>query len=144
LAVFTAGLATTVFSGLVDQLSIDAPGFVLAVAAVAVTGLLAGIADRRPRWWATWGAAIAAGATTVVAVAHWWVSATGLIANHYPPTMLLWVWLGLWASGVAVTGWWSGAAIIRTVRILSAPLTVIAAFLLINAHYGYWPTAGVL
>jgi S-formylglutathione hydrolase FrmB len=58
--------------------------------------------------------------------------------------MLLWVWLSLWASGVAGTGWWSGAAIIRAIRILSAPLTVVAAFLLINAHYGYWPTAGVL
>jgi enterochelin esterase-like enzyme len=131
-----------VYSGLADQISIDAPRFVLAVTAVAVTGLASGVADRRRRWWATWGVAIAATASLVVGAAHWWVSASGLVADHYPPSMLVWVWFGLWAVGVAATGWWSGAAFIRTVRILTAPVTVLAAFLLINAHYGYWPTVG--
>jgi enterochelin esterase-like enzyme len=144
LALVASGLVAAVYWGLANQISIDAPRFVLEVAVVAVTGLAAGVADRRRRWWATWGAAIAVTASFVVAAAHWWVSASGLIADHYPPSMLVWVWFGLWAVGVAATGWWSGAFVIRMVRVLTAPVTVLAVFLLINAHYGYWPTVGTV
>jgi enterochelin esterase-like enzyme len=138
------GLAVTVYSGWANQVSIDTPGFVVLAGAVAVIGLVVGVADRRGRWWATWGVAIAASATLVVAAAHWWVSESGLVADHYPASILVWVWLGVWAVGVAVTGWWSGTAVIRVARLLAAPLAVLAAFLLVNAHYGYWPTVGVL
>jgi S-formylglutathione hydrolase FrmB len=144
LTVVALGLVATVYSGLADQVAIDAPGFVSAAAAVAVIGMVVGVADRGAKWWATWGLANAAMATAVVAAAHWWVSASGLVADHYPPTILVWVWLGVWAVGVGMTGWWSGAAVIRVARLLTAPVAVTAAFLLVNAHYGYWPTVGVL
>jgi enterochelin esterase-like enzyme len=144
LAVTALGLVGTVYSGLANQVSIDTRGFVAPAVAVAVIGLVVGVADRRGRWWATWGVAIAVLATVVVAAAHWWVSESGLVADHYPPSILVWVWLAVWAVGVAVTGWWSGAAVIRVARLLAAPLAVLAAFLLVNAHYGYWPTVGVL
>jgi S-formylglutathione hydrolase FrmB len=144
LTVMAAGLAGAVYAGSADQVAIDAPGFVFAAAAVAVIGLVVGVADRRGRWWSRWGVAIGAVATGVVAVAHWWVSASGLVADRYPPSILVWVWLGVWAVGVAVTGWWSGPAVIRVARLLAAPLAVLAAFLLVNAHYGYWPNVGVL
>lgn len=136
--------AAVVWSGAVNQMSVDTSGLVWAVAAVAAVGLGVGVAGRPLRWWATWGVGIAIAATLVVASARWWILDSGLVSEHYPPTFLLWVWLGLWAVGVAGTGWWSGAAAVRMARVLAAPLALLAAFLLINAHYGYWPTMGVL
>ena len=32
----------------------------------------------------------------------------------------------------------------KVARVLAAPLALVAAFLLINWHYGYWPTMSVL
>jgi S-formylglutathione hydrolase FrmB len=136
--------AAVVWSGIVDQISVDAGGLVSAVVAVAAVGLGVGVVGRPRRWWATWGVGIAVSATVVVASARWWILDSGLVSEHYPPTFLLWVWLGLWAVGVAGTGWWSGGAAVRMARAVAAPLVVVAAFLLVNAHYGYWPTVGVL
>ena len=142
--VMALGLVSTVCSGVANQVSIDTPGFVLTATVIAAVGLVVSLVDRGARWWATWGAMIAGAATALVVAAHWWVSASGLVADHYPPSILLWVWLGVWAIGVGATGWWSGAGVIRMARVLTVPVAVLTAFLLINAYYGYWPTLGVL
>jgi enterochelin esterase-like enzyme len=136
--------AIVVWSGAVDQVSVVAGGLVRMVAVIAGAGVVIGVAGRSRRWWATWGVGIAVADTVVIATAHWWILNSGLVNEHYPPTILLWVWFGLWASGVALTGWWSGGPAVRVARALAAPVALIAAFLLINAHYGYWPTTGVL
>ena len=146
LALITSGLVAggLVWGGLADQVAMNAAGPVLGVTAVAAVGIVAGVAGRPRRWWLTWGAGIAVAATVVVAAAHWWLSASGLVADHYPPSFLVWTWLGVWAVGVGVTGWWTGARAIRVVRALAAPVALASAFLLINSHYGYWPTVGAL
>ena len=114
------------------------------VVGLAAAGVLVGVAGRGQRWWATWGLGIATAAVLVVAGLRWWLHTTGLVDQHYPPSFLVWVWAALVAVGIAATGWWSGRAAVRVVRILTAPLVVFASFLLINSHYGYWPTMGAL
>jgi hypothetical protein len=47
--------AAVVWSGTVNQMSVDTSGLVRAVAAVAAVGLLVGVVGRALRWWATWG-----------------------------------------------------------------------------------------
>ncbi len=136
--------AVVAVSGALDHISIVADGLVGGFVAAAAVGLAIGVAGRALRWWATWGAGIAVAAAVVVAAAYSWIRVTGLVTDHYPPTFLLWVWLALVACGVAVTGWWSGGVAVRVVRVVAAPLAVLTAFLLINQHYGYWPTVSVL
>jgi S-formylglutathione hydrolase FrmB len=144
LAICVVALGAVVGSGLVDQLSLDSLSTVFPVVAVAALGVAAGAVGRGWRWWCSWGLSIATVTTLAVVWAHSWVANSGLAAEHYPPTFLLWVWVALWALGVAATGWWTGGVAVRAVRALAAPLAVAAAFLLINMHYGYWPTVGVL
>lgn len=131
-------------SGLMDQTAIGTRGPVASVVGLAGIGIVVGVAGRPTRWWATWGVGIALASTVVVASANWWILESGLVSAHYPPVFLFWAWLGVWAIGVGLTGWWSGGAAIRVTRVLAAPMAVLAAFLVINAHYGYWPTMGVL
>jgi hypothetical protein len=114
------------------------------VVALALAGLAVGVAGRSRRWWLTWGVGIVVAAAVVTAVAEWWLKASGLVDQHYPPTFALWVWGSLAALGVAVTGWWSGPAVVRVVRVVTVPIALFGSFLLINAHYGYWPTMGAL
>jgi len=144
LGVSAVAVAGVVWSGAADQVAVDASGVVLVVGVVAAVGLVVGVAGRSRRWWSRWGLGIGVASTAVVAAAHWWISDSGVVADHYPPSFLVWVWLGVWAVGVAATGWWAGATAVRLARTLAAPVALLAAFLLINAHYGYWPTVGTL
>jgi S-formylglutathione hydrolase FrmB len=107
---------------------------------VAAACLLASTASRTSRWWRTWGAGLAAATTIVVAVAHWWIRHSGLVLDKYPDRFVIFAWLAVAAVGIGVTGWWGGPAALRVVRVLAAPTSVLAAFLLINSYYGYWPT----
>lgn len=127
-----------------DRVPID-HGWVLdTLVVLAVAALVAGLLDRSRRWWLTWGIATAVGAAGVVAAAAWLVWHTGLVDQHYPPSFLAWGWAAVWAALVALSGWWSGPVAARAVRLLAAPLVVLASFCLANAHYGYWPTLGAL
>jgi enterochelin esterase-like enzyme len=112
--------------------------------AVAGIGLVVGVARRGLRWWATWGVGIAVVAAGMVLVARWWIGWSGLVTEHYPPSFAVWIWIALWTVGVALTGWWSGGAAVRVARVLTVPVALLASFLVIDAHYGYWPTVGVL
>jgi Putative esterase len=139
-----AGVAATVWSGLADGISADSGGTVTTAAVTAAVLLVAGVARRPRRWWSTRGISIVAGSAALAFAGRWWIEATGLVAEHYPLSFLLWTGLALSAVGVAVAGGPSGAIAVRTVRILAAPAAVLAAFLLINDHYGYYPTVGAV
>jgi S-formylglutathione hydrolase FrmB len=125
-----------------NNTSIDSGWLLDALLGAACAGLVAGVVTRPLRWWATWGLGIAAVSVIVVWAVAWWIRASGLVGEGYPPSFYLWIWAGLWAVGVAITGWWSGGMATRLSRILTAPVVLITAFCLINAHYGYWPTVG--
>jgi S-formylglutathione hydrolase FrmB len=127
-----------------DTTSIDHGWFLIVAVTIAVMGMVVGASGRGWRWWATWGLGIAAAAASVTALAAWWVLHAGIVTEPYPASFEVWVGTALWATGVAVTGWWSGHGAVRAVRLVTAPVAVLAAFCLINAHYGYWPTVGAL
>jgi S-formylglutathione hydrolase FrmB len=140
----TGAVAVWVLSGGADAVGLDRGAALDVVLSATGLGLVVGVARRPARWWATWGIGLACGAAAAVGVARWWLRHSGLVVDHYPPTFLLWVGLALWAVGVALTGWWSDGMAVRVVRVLAAPAALLAAFLLINSHYGYWPTVGAL
>jgi S-formylglutathione hydrolase FrmB len=147
-AVTLAGLAVATLLlalyGPDGSLSLLAQPFIAAAIGLAAAGVLIGVAGRPRSWWLTWGLGIGLAAAVVVAGLWWWVGASGLVTQHYPPSFLAWVWAGLVAFGIGVTGWWTGPAVIRVVRFITVPVTLFASFLLINLHYGYWPTMGDL
>lgn len=118
--------------------------FLDTVVTLGVLGLIIGLVGRSRRWWLTWGLGTAAASVGVVALAAWWVRHIGLVDQHYPPSFLAWGWGAVWATALAVTGWWSGALVVRVVRLLTAPIVVLASFCLVNSHYGYWPSLGAL
>jgi len=64
--------------------------------------------------------------------------------DHYPPTFRLWVGLGVLAMLVAIAGWSRASQLRKLVAVVTVPLTLAAAFVLINSHYAYWPTVGDL
>ncbi len=140
-AAVVAGLALYGPDGSLSLLDGPLPACVLALSSA---GLVVGLSGRSGHWWATWGVAIAGYATLVAVIVHWWLRRTGLVDQHYPPTFLLWGWVAVAALGVAVTGLWDGPATLRVTRVLTVPVTVFASFLLVNAHYGYWPTMAAL
>jgi Putative esterase len=138
-----AALLVTLYGPDSSMSLLDGP-FPAAVIVLATSGLVVGVLGRPRRWWATWGLGLAGTAAAGVAVAAWWIRHTGLVDEHYPPSFLAWGWAGLVAVGLGLTGWWSGPALRRVVCVVTAPLTLFASLLLINSHYGYWPTMGAL
>jgi hypothetical protein len=126
------------------SLSLVAGPFPTVVVGLAVIGVVVGVAGRPRRWGVTRGIGIALVASGVVASSRWWILRCGLVDQHYPPSFLLWVWGALFAVGVALSGWWSGTAVVRVARLVTAPIALFASFVLINTHYGYWPTMGAL
>jgi S-formylglutathione hydrolase FrmB len=125
-----------------NNTSIDSGWLLDALLGAACAGLVAGVVSRPLRWWATWGLGLAAVSVLVVWGGAWYIRASGLVGEGYPPSFYLWVWAAVWAVGVAGTGWWSGGMATRLTRLLTAPIVLITSFCLINAHYGYWPTVG--
>jgi S-formylglutathione hydrolase FrmB len=137
-------VAVFVVADFLDTTSIDHGWFLIVVVTVVLVGIVVGVTGRGWRWWATWGLGTAAASVAVTALAAWWISRAGIVNEPYPASFKVWVAAALWAVGVAITGWWSGHAAVRAVRLLTAPLAVFTAFCLINANYGYWPTVGAL
>jgi S-formylglutathione hydrolase FrmB len=144
IVVAVAVAAVCVVVDVLDTTSIDHGWFPIVVVTISVIGTVVGVAGRGRRWWATWGLGITLASAAVTALAAWWLFHAGIVAEPYPPSFKVWVGAALWAIGVAITGWWSGGAAVRAVRLVTAPAAVLAAFCLINAHYGYWPTVGAL
>jgi S-formylglutathione hydrolase FrmB len=137
-------ISVAVFAGWFDSLNVLHGAALWVPVGVASACLLASIAGRSARWWRSWGAGLVAAATIVVLVARWWIRHSGLVLDKYPTRFVFFVWFAVAAVGIAVTGWWSGPVALRAVRVLAAPASVLAAFLLINSYYGYWPTVATL
>jgi S-formylglutathione hydrolase FrmB len=110
---------------------------------LAVAGLATVIVRRDNRWWSvTLPRLVAASAAPVAGLA--WYLRHSAIRDHYPPTFGLWIGAALLAVLAAIFGWRSSGAWRRAVAVATVPLTFASAFLLINSHYGYWPTLGDL
>jgi len=115
-----------------------------AVPALAVMASAVSIARRPTRWWWKTLPRLVASAAVAVTVLAWYLRHSGLIMDHYPATFRLWIGGALLALLVAVAGWRSACRWQKAVAVAVVPLCCASAFLLINAHYSYWPTLGDL
>jgi S-formylglutathione hydrolase FrmB len=99
---------------------------------------------RDRRWWGVTlpvllGVTVAAVAITVAVL-----RATRTVIDHYPPSFTVWVGLAVLTTVAAAAGFRRGGRWRRVAALGAAPSTFAAAFVLINAHYAYWPTVGDL
>src|SRR5205823_7736521 len=115
-----------------------------AVLGLALAGLGVTIVRRSRRWWSVILPGLVVASALPAAGLAWYLGHSGTVKDHYPPTFGLWVGAPLLALGVAIAGWRSAGPWRRAVAVATVPLTVATAFLLINSHYGYWPTVGDL
>ena len=115
-----------------------------AVLGLALAGLGVTIVRRSRRWWSVILPGLVVASALPAAGLAWYLGHSGTVKDHYPPTFGLWVGAPLLALGVAIAGWRSAGRWRRAVAVATVPLTVATAFLLINSHYGYWPTVGDL
>jgi S-formylglutathione hydrolase FrmB len=130
--------------GWLDGLELMAPPFVGGVA--ILTGVLAAIVlvRRRRHWWTRTLPLLVAAATLCVMLIAWYVRASGTITDSYPISIGGWAAVALLVTFGAAATWRFSSARRRIAGLAAAPLAFAAAFLLINAHYGYWPTLGDL
>ncbi len=155
-----SGLA--VRAGWLDGLVLDS-GTTMVLVVVAAFACLVVVLMRRPRrWWFRTLPVVVVSTTALVAGVAWYLGASHTITDPYPPTFLVWVGLALASPALVGTGRRRDRAPIqpgrlgeapdramavrarRLASVLAVPLAVAAAFILINSHYGYWPTLGDL
>jgi S-formylglutathione hydrolase FrmB len=112
----------------------------LAIQAVTVALLVFAIGWRTRRWRLVWLPISALIGVSVALVTHWNISTNGLAGDPAPRG--LWLWLGLTglAAGVAVLGWRSADWRRRGASLLTVPLTILCAALMLNLWVGYFPT----
>src|SRR5438270_372723 len=135
-----AGLAMFSF----DRVPLNHGTVVAVLPVVAIAALAAALVRGGRRWWCVTLPAIVAVSGMAVGLAAWYVRGHSLIRDHYPKSFLVWIAEVLVAGAAAAAGWRRVGRWRRVVAAASVPLTVASAFVLINAHYAYWPTVGDL
>ena len=95
---------------------------------------------RTRRWRLLWLPVSALTGVSLAWVTHWNIATNGLAGDPAPPG--LWVWLALTglAVGVAALGWRSADWRRRGASLLTVPLTMLCAALMLNLWVGYFPT----
>ncbi len=130
--------------GWLDGVRIDAPLEVAPVAVVAAALIAAVTVRRSRRWWTRSLPALVAGVVVVEWAISWYLRASATIVDSYPASFLVWAGLALLTPAVVVAGWSTAGRGRRLAGAVAVPVAVAAAFLMINSHYGYWPTLGDL
>src|SRR5205814_2765157 len=106
--------------------------------------LFASLVRLQRRWLTVLLPAVVTGAALVVAGIAVWLRQSGTVTDHYPPSFIVWAFAVFVALAAAPVGFRSAAWWRRAAALAAVPLTASAAFLLVNSHYGYWPTLGDL
>jgi S-formylglutathione hydrolase FrmB len=109
----------------------------LMVEVVAGLMLLLAIGFRSGRWWLRWMPIVAAlGVLTALAV-RWYVAFEGLAGD--PAPLRFWMWTGMTGAAVAILvfGWPSARWWRRIVSVVSIPLCLLCAALMLNVWVGY-------
>jgi S-formylglutathione hydrolase FrmB len=131
-------------TGHLDRLSLDTPGVMWPLVVGAVILVPTALFRRSIGWWTRTMPVLAAGAAGFVSAIAWYLRASDTITDAYPPSFLFWAAAAIvTVVGVAV-GWRRAGPGQRLAGLVAAPLCVAATVVLINTHYGYWPTLGDL
>jgi S-formylglutathione hydrolase FrmB len=128
----------------VDGLSLTQGVIVRAVPALGAAAAAAGVTRRDRRWWVTTLPRLTLAAAGTVAAGAWYLHHSGTIPGRYPDRFRLWAGAALLSLLVAIVGWHPARPWRRAVSVAAVPLTVASLFVLVNAHYAYWPTFGDL
>ncbi|MBI3690310.1 MAG: hypothetical protein HY239_06540, partial [Mycolicibacterium aromaticivorans] len=113
----------------------------LTIEIVAAIALIVAIGWRRSRrWWLLWLPVCVVVGLLGALAARMYVNSEGLASD--PAPFYLWVWIGVFAAGVAVAvlGWRGNSWWRRGVAVLAIPLTLVAALLALNKWVGYYPS----
>ena len=139
------GLAVRAFStSWPARIPLDALWLLPGAPAVAVILLAITLARRGRQWWSRVVPTALAITVGIVAVLTWWLRASGTVKDAYPASFTVWVGVAVFTIMLAVLGSRGATFTQRSAGWIAVPATVVAAFLLINSHYGYWPTLGDL
>jgi S-formylglutathione hydrolase FrmB len=142
--VIVAGTIALIRSGVFDHVSLLRGPFPWLIKGSAIASIALALTGRDRKWW-TRQLPIAVAATTVVVLfTAWTLKWSGTITDKYPRTFLVWTGGAVFSLASLAPGFMPSAIWRKVVRFAALPLTVFAAFLLINAQYGYWPTLGGL
>jgi S-formylglutathione hydrolase FrmB len=136
-----AGLAG---SGHLDGLSLDTPRVMWPVVLATFVLVPVALARRSFVWWTRTVPVLAAAAAVTVGVVAWYLRASDTITDSYPPSFLVWAAAAIVTVAGVVVGWRRAGPGQRLAGLVAAPLCVIATIVVINTHYGYWPTVGDL
>ena len=137
-----AGLALLADTGHLDRLSLDTPAVMWPLVIGTVVLVPVALVRRSFGWWTRTMPVLAAGAALFVSAIAWYLRASDTITDSYPPSFLFWAATAIvTVIGVAV-GWRRAGPGQRLAGLVAAPLCVVATVVLINTHYGYWPTLG--
>lgn len=140
-----AVVGSLALAGALDRVRVDRGPAEWAVIAAAFGGGMVSVTGQPARWWRRWGAGCALAATALVVAGAVLISAANLDGGTpYPSEFLLYGWVALFVAGAGLCGVASGPVLVRTARALTAPAALLAAFLVINGFYGYWPTVDAL
>ena len=109
----------------------------LTVQLVAGLALALAIGVRSRRWWLRWMPIVAVAGIVTALVVRWYIASEGL--TGHPAPLLFWVWTGLTGAAVAVLafGWPSARWWRRIASVVSVPLCLLCAVLLLNIWVGY-------
>ncbi|OBA60991.1 hypothetical protein A5647_12595 [Mycobacterium sp. 1100029.7] len=95
---------------------------------------------RSRRWRVVWVPLAAAIGGAVAYATHWYVVDQGLSEEPAPVALWLWVGLGGMAAAVLFLGWRGGRGWQRGAAVVSVPLCLLSAALMLNLWVGYFPT----
>lgn len=99
---------------------------------------------RDRRWWSVTLPVLVAITVAAVATAVAVLRVTRTVLDHFPPSFTVWVGMAVLTTMAAAAGFRRGGRWRRLVAIGAVPSVFAAAFVLINAHYAYWPSVGDL
>jgi S-formylglutathione hydrolase FrmB len=112
----------------------------ITVQVIAAIVLARAIGWRSRRWRVVWlPAAAAVGGVTAYGT-HWYIIDRGLSDEPAPSALWLWIALSGVAAAALILGWRSARRWRRGAALLSVPLCLLSAALVLNLWVGYFPT----
>ncbi|BBZ44395.1 alpha/beta hydrolase-fold protein [Mycobacterium parmense] len=107
---------------------------------IAAAVLMLAVGRRSRRWRVLWLPVAALGGAAAAYLTHWYIVDRGLSEEPAPPALWLWIALTGMAVGVSILGWRRARPWRRGAALLSVPLCLLSATLVLNLWVGYFPT----
>jgi S-formylglutathione hydrolase FrmB len=112
----------------------------ITVQAVAAIVFALAVGRRSPRWRSVCLPLSAAIGGAVAYATHWYIVDQGLSDEPAPAALWLWIALGGMAAAVLLLGWRQARGWQRGAAVVSIPLCLSSAALMLNVWVGYFPT----